>query len=146
MNITKNIFKGILIIFFVIIPVLLIIFNMFFDVFGYILFVNDKNNANLKSLLEKENCDTQNLKIIFVDSEPKADDKVKLIYSNFEIKECLKNSESEFIKYIEEEGIDLYKTITWINYIYVIVIASVIFFRKVLENASLFSKFEQSDN
>ena len=146
MNITKNIFKGSLIIFFVIIPVLLIIFNMFFDVFGYILFVNDKNNVKIKKLLEKENYNTQNLKIIFVDSEPQADDKVKLIYSNFEIKECLITSESELIKYIEEAGIDLYKTITWINYIYVIVIAIVIFLRKLLENASLFSKFEQSDN
>lgn len=146
MNITKNIFKGSLIIFFVIIPVLLIIFNMFFDVFGYILFVNDKNNVKIKNLLEKEKYNTQNLKIIFVDSEPQDDDKVKLIYSNFEIKECLITSESELIKYIEEEGIDLYKTITWINYIYVIVIAIVIFLRKLLENASLFSKFEQSDN
>ena len=146
MQSAKNVFKGILIIFFIIIPIGLIIFNMFFDMFCYILFIDNKNQEIIYKLLEKENYDLQNLEIIFVDCEPSKDDKVKLIKSNFEIENILINGESEFIKYIEDEGIDVYKTITWINYIYEIAIAIIIFFKKILENANLFSKFEQSDN
>ena len=141
----KKILKIFGVIFFIIIPALLIICNMFWDFFGYILIVNDKNQSDVNAIITSEGIDIFQSKIIIINSKT-GDDDVKIVTSDFGIRDITLNSESKLIKYTKENGIDIYDTIIKINYIYIIIIAIVIFFRKFLENVDKYGKFEERDN
>ena len=141
----KKIFKILGIILLVIIPIILIIMNMFFDFFGYIVFVNEKNQTIIDEIMKTEGIDIFQSKFIIVNSQT-GDDDVKIITEEFGIKNIKLDSENLLIKYAEKYGIDIYYTITKMNYIYVIGIAIIIFLKKLLENADMFGKMEERDN
>ena len=141
----KKIFKVLGIILFIIIPIVLIILNMFFDFFGYIVIVNEKNNKIINEIIKTEGIDINNSKIIIVNSQS-GDDEVKFITDELGIRDIKLDSENLLIKYAEKYGIDIYYSITKINYIYVIGIAIIIFLKKLLENADMFGKMEERDN
>lgn len=142
----KKIFKVLGIIFFVIIPVILIIYSMFIDFLGCYIMVN-RNNAELQSLLEKEEIDHSTAKIVFVDTTAGDDDHVTIINKNFTIKDkWISNEKSQLVDFVKDNGIDVYNTVTILNYIYIVAIAVIIFFKKLLENVDMFGKFEEKDN
>lgn len=145
MNILKRILRILFIIFLIIIPIGLILCNMFFDLFGYIIIVNNKNKEEINNIISADGIDAFQSKFIIINTEPE-DDKVKIISESFKMKEIVLDSESKLIKYAEEEGIDVYDTVTKLNYIYVIALAVFIFFRKLFENVDMFGKFEEKDN
>lgn len=142
----KKILKIIEIIFLIIIPIILIFVNGWIDFFGYALIVDEKNNMIINELLEEEFINCKNPKIIIVENKYKEDDIVKIVTNKLKVEEYMSNSESEFIKYMEENGIDIYDTWNKIRFIYILVAAILIFFRKLSENADMFGKFEERDN
>lgn len=142
----KKILKIIEIIFLLIIPIILIFVNGWIDFFGYELIVDEKNNMIINELLEEEFINCKNPKIIIVENKYKEDDIVKIVTNKLKVEEYMSNSESEFIKYMEENGIDIYDTWNKIRFIYILVTAILIFFRKLSENADMFGKFEERDN
>ncbi|MBQ7410666.1 MAG: hypothetical protein IJW20_04705 [Clostridia bacterium] len=142
----KKILKIIEIIFLLIIPIILIFVNGWIDFFGYALIVDEKNNMIINELLEEEFINCKNPKIIIVENKYKEDDIVKIVTNKLKVEEYMSNSESEFIKYMEENGIDIYDTWNKIRFIYILVAAILIFFRKLSENADMFGKFEERDN
>lgn len=142
----KKILKIIEIIFLLIIPIILIFVNGWIDFFGYELIVDEKNNMIINELLEEEFINCKNPKIIIVENKYKEDDIVKIVTNKLKVEEYMSNSESEFIKYMEENGIDIYDTWNKIRFIYILVAAILIFFRKLSENADMFGKFEERDN
>lgn len=142
----KKILKIIEIIFLLIIPIILIFVNGWIDFFGYALIVDEKNNMIINELLEEEFINCKNPKIIMVENKYKEDDIVKIVTNKLKVEEYMSNSESEFIKYMEENGIDIYDTWNKIRFIYILVAAILIFFRKLSENADMFGKFEERDN
>lgn len=141
----KKILKILGVIIFIIIPAILIICNMFFDFFGYIIIVNEKNKEEVNEIIKEEGIEITNSKIIIVNTKT-GDDDVKFITDEGVVSDLKIKSESKLITYIEKNGIDIYYTITKINYIYIIVVAIVIFFKKLLENVDMFGKFEEKDN
>ena len=142
----KKILKIIEIIFLLIIPIILIFVNGWIDFFGYELIVDEKNNMIINELLEEEFINCKNPKVIIVENKYKEDDIVKIVTNKLKVEEYMSNSESEFIKYMEENGIDIYDTWNKIRFIYILVAAILIFFRKLSENADMFGKFEERDN
>lgn len=142
----KKILKIIEIIFLLIIPIILIFVNGWIDFFGYALIVDEKNNMIINELLEEEFINCKNPKVIIVENKYKEDDIVKIVTNKLKVEEYMSNSESEFIKYMEENGIDIYDTWNKIRFIYILVAAILIFFRKLSENADMFGKFEERDN
>lgn len=142
----KKILKIIEIIFLIIIPIILIFVNGWIDFFGYALIVDEKNNMIINELLEEEFINCKNPKVIIVENKYKEDDIVKIVTNKLKVEEYMSNSESEFIKYMEENGIDIYDTWNKIRFIYILVAAILIFFRKLSENADMFGKFEERDN
>lgn len=142
----KKIIKGIEIIFLLIIPIIFILLSDKLDFFGYALIINSENNTKVYELLQQEGIDCENPKLIIVESEYKADDIVKILTDKFEVEEYMSYSESDFIKYMEKNGIDIYDTWNKIRYIYILIAAIMIFFKKLLENADMFGKMEERDN
>lgn len=142
----KKILKIIEIIFLLIIPIGLIFVNGWIDFFGYALTVNEKNNMTVNELLEDEFIHCKNPKMIIVESKYKEDDIVKIVTEELKVEEYMSNSESEFIKYMEENGIDIYDTWNKIRFIYILIAAIILFFRKLSENVDMFGKFEERDN
>ena len=141
----KKILKIIEIIFLLIIPIILIFVNGWIDFFGYALIVDEKNNMIINELLE-EFIDCKNPKMIIVEGKAKEDDVVKIVTDEFEVEEYMSYSDSEFIKYMEENGTDIYDTWNRIRFIYILVAAILIFFKKLSENVDMFGKFEERDN
>ena len=139
--------KSLLLFFLIVIPTILILYNIFVGFIGYYFIVNN-NDVVLYTLLEKEKIDYTKSKIIFVDTTTIDDDHMIIINKNLSIKEkWIHNDEkNELIDYVKTNGIDVYNVITVLNYIYVIVIASIVFFKKLLENVDKFGKFEERDN
>ena len=141
-----NSLKKVILIILVVIPLILIIFNMFFDPFCYILIIDTANKNIIKGLISEEDYSIDDTKVIIIDNKPNKYDKVILINSKLSKEEIEINEQSNLLEYSKENGIDVYHTITLINYIYIIVIAIVIFFAKLSENVSLFSKFGSNDD
>lgn len=142
----KKILKGIEIIFLLVIPIVFLLLNDKLDFFGYALIVNSENTTKVYELMQEEGMDCKNPKLIIVESEYKADDIVKILTNKFKVEEYMSYSESNFIKYMEKNGIDIYDTWNKIRYIYILIAAIIIFFRKLLENADMFGKMEERDN
>lgn len=145
MKIIKNIFKIWVIIFLIIIPICLILYSMFIDFLGcYLMFNND---SKIELLASKEVSDLKDIKIIFLDTNAAEDDNnLILINKNLSIKNTYISSDNKLVEYIKTNGIDLYNTVTYINYIYIIIVAIIIFFKKLLQNVDMFSKFQERDN
>lgn len=145
MKIINNIFKIIFNIFVIIIPICLILYSMFFDFLGCYLIIN--NNSILQALLIQEGLDSKNIKIIFLDINASDDDNLTLINKNLSINNTrISTDNNKLGEYIKINGIDLYNTVTIINYIYIIIVAIIIFFKKFLENVDMFGKFQERDN
>ena len=146
MKLIKKIFKMLSIIFLIVIPTLLILYSMFIDFIGCYLMINN-NNPKLESLLTEEGLDSKSVKIIFLDISAGDDEHLTIMNKNLSIDDTwISTDNNKLVEYIETNGIDVYNAVTIINYIYIIMIAIVIFFKKILENAEMFGKFEDSDN
>ena len=110
------------------------------------LIVNN-NDINLEKLLSENYIDYNTAKIIFLDTTSGDGEHMTIINKNFSIKnKWISVDESELVKYVEENGIDVYDVVTKINYIYILAIAVIIFFKKLFENIDMFSKFKERDN
>ena len=142
----KKILKIFDIIFLLIIPLILLFSTSLTEFMGYTLMVNSENKSNINKLLEEEFIYCENPKIILVESKYNADDIVKIVTTEFKIEEYTSNSESRFIKYMEEYGIDTFDAWNKIRFCYFIILAIVIFFKKLTENVDMFGKFEEKDN
>ena len=142
----KKTFKILGIIFLVIIPTIIIFYSMFIDFIGCYIMINN-NNVELEMLLEKEGIDQAKAKIVFVDTTAGDDDHVTIINKNLTIKDkWISNEKSKLVDFVKDNGIDVYNTVTVLNYIYIVAIAVIIFFKKLLENVDMFGKFEEKDN
>ena len=143
MKVIKNIFKFFIIAFFIIIPVCLILYSMFIDFFGCYLLIN--NNGKIDALLEKEGYKTA--KIVFLDTTAGDDEHVTIINENFSIEDdWISTDYNELVEYAKTNGIDFYNTVNIINYVYIIIVAAIILFKKLLENVDKFGKFQERDN
>ena len=145
MKIVKSIFKVVAIIFLIIIPICLILYSMFIDFLGCYLIFNN-NDSKLEALLLEEKLESKNIKIVFLDSSAGDDDHITLIHKNLSIDDSWISTDNKLVEYIKTNGIDLYNTVTYINYIYIIIVAIIIFFKKLLQNVDMFSKFQERDN
>ena len=146
MKVLNSFFKIFIILFFIVIPVCLILYNIFEGFLGCYLIVNN-NDIKLEKLLSENNIDYNTAKIIFLDTTSGDGEHMTIINKNFSIKnKWISVDESELVKYVEENGIDVYDVVTKINYIYILAIAVIIFFKKLFENIDMFSKFKERDN
>lgn len=145
MNILKNILKIFGMMFFVVFPAILILYNIFFGFMGCYIIIN-KNNIILETLLEQERINND-AKIIFLDTTAGDEYHIAIVNKNLSVdKELVREEKNDLIEYIKSNGVDVYNFVTILNYIYIIIIAIIIFFRKLLENADMFGKFEERDN
>ena len=146
MKLIKNIFKTLAIIFLIIIPVCLILYSMYIDFLGCYLMFNN-NDSKLDALLIQEELDSKNIGIIFLDTTAGDDDHITLINKNLSVKNTwISTDNNKLVEYVKTNGIDLYNTVNIINYIYIIIVAIIIFLKKLLENADMFGKMEEKDN
>lgn len=144
MKIIKNIFKILAIIFLIIIPICLILYSMFIDFLGcYILFTND---SQIELLASQEGSELKDIRIVFIDTVAGDGTNITLVNKDLIKNRLWGNSNGELVEYVKTNGIDLYNTVTIINYIYIIIVAIIIFFKKLLENADIFGKMEERDN
>lgn len=143
MKVIKNALKILAIIFFIIIPVCLILYSMFIDFLGCYLIIN--NHEKIDMLLKEEGY--SNAKIIFLDTTAGDDEHITVINKNFSIDDgWISVDYSKLVEYIKTNGIDCYNTVNVINYAYLIIVAVVIFFKKLLENVEKYGKFQERDN
>lgn len=143
MNVVKNIIKFLIIIIFIIIPVCLILYSMFIDFLGCYLLIN--NNGKIDALLEKEGY--KDAKIVFLDTTAGDDEHVTIINENFSIEDdWISTDYNELVEYTKTNGIDVYNIVNIINYVYIIIVAAIILFKKLLENVDKFGKFQERDN
>lgn len=146
MKIIKNVFKIFAIIFLIIIPICLILYSMFIDFLGCYLMFNN-NDSKLDALLIQEELDSKNIGIIFLDTTAGDDNHITLINKNLSVKNTwISTDNNKLVEYVKTNGIDLYNTVNIINYIYIIIVAIIIFFKKLLENSDMFGKMEEKDN
>lgn len=146
MKIIKNVFKIFAIIFLIIIPICLILYSIFIDFLGCYLMFNN-NDSKLDALLIQEELDSKNIGIIFLDTTAGDDNHITLINKNLSVKNTWISTDSnKLVEYVKTNGIDLYNTVNIINYIYIIIVAIIIFFKKLLENSDIFGKMEEKDN
>lgn len=146
MNVLNSFLKIFIILFIIVIPVCLILYNIFEGFLGCYLIVNN-NDIKLEKLLSENNIDYNTAKIIFLDTTSRDGEHMTIINKNFSIKnKWISVDESELVKYVEENGIDVYDVVTKINYIYILAMAVIIFFKKLFENIDMFSKFKERDN
>lgn len=144
MKMLKNIFKVLAVIFLIIIPICLILYSMFIDFLGcYLLFTND---PKIDLLASQEGTELKDIRIIFVDTVAGDSTNITLVNKRLITNRIWGNSNGELVEYVKTNGIDLYNTVTFINYIYIIIVAIIIFFKKLLENADMFGKMEEKDN
>ena len=138
----KKIIKSILIVVFVIIPVIVIVNSMFNEFFAYLILVDENTKDQFK---EYGLLNVERYKAVILEIEPEENNNLILIgYQNEFIREEI-SKEHELNSFIKENGIDIYNVVSIINYIYIIIIALVIFVKKLLENADMYSKFEERD-
>ena len=145
MKIIKNVFKIFAIIFLIIIPICLILYSIFIDFLGCYLMFNN-NDSKLDALLIQEELDSKNIGIIFLDTTAGDDNHITLINKNLLVKNTWISTDNKLVEYVKTNGIDLYNTVNIINYIYIIIVAIIIFFKKLLENSDMFGKMEEKDN
>lgn len=144
MKIIKNIFKILAIIFLIIIPICLILYSMFIDFLGcYVLFTND---FQIELLASQEGSVLKDIRIVFIDTDAEDGTNITLVNKDLIKNRLWGNSNGELVEYVKTNGIDLYNTVNIINYIYIIIVAIIIFFKKLLENADIFGKMEERDN
>ena len=142
----KKILKIFVIIFLIIIPTILILYSMFIDFLGSYLIFNN-NDSKLERLLTEEKLDSKSVKIVFLDTTAGDDEHITLINKNLSIKDFwISTDNNKLVEYVKANGIDLYNTVTIINYIYIIIVAIIIFFKKFLQNVDMVSKFQERDN
>ena len=137
-----KVIKMLLIIFLVIIPVCLILYSMFIDFLGCYLLI--ENSDKIDSLLSKNGYKTDT-KIVFLDTTAGDDEHITIINKDFSVKNVW-TKDNELVDYIKTNGIDVYNTVNVINYVYIIIVACVILFKKILENVDKYGKFRERDN
>lgn len=141
----KKVLKIFVITFFIVIPAILILYSIFIGFMGCYIIVNN-GNATLNNLLNEEDLDGK-AKIIFLDTTAGDDHHITVINKNLSTREdWVRKEDNKLVDYIKENGLDIYNFITVLNYIYVIAIAVIIFFKKLFENVDMFGKFEERDN
>lgn len=148
MKVIKRILKVFVIFLFAIIPIILISYNVFVGFMGCYLIINNDNNE-LESLLIERELSENEAKVIFIDTIAGDGDHITIINKNLSIKDswiCIDDEDNKLGNYIIENGIDVYDLINKLSYIYIIVIAAGIFFKKLTENVDKFGKFEERDN
>lgn len=143
MKVIKNILKFFIIVLFIIIPICLMLYSIFIDFLGCYLIIN--NNPKIDMLLKKEGY--SDAKIIFLDTTAGDDEHITMINKNFSLDDgWISVDYSELVEYIKTNGIDCYNTVNVINYTYLIILAVIIFFKKLLENVEKYGKFQERDN
>ena len=119
------------------------LYSMFIDFLGCYLIIN--NNPQIDMLLKKEGY--SDAKIIFLDTTAGDDEHITMINKNFSFDDgWISVDYSELVEYIKTNGIDCYNTVNVINYTYLIILAVIIFFKKLLENVEKYGKFQERDN
>ena len=138
----KKIIKSILIVVFVIIPVIVIINSMFNEFFAYLILVDENTKEQFEGygLLNVER-----YKAVILEIEPEETNNLILIGNQNEFITEKIDKKHEVNSFIKENGIDIYNVVSIISYVYIIIIAVVIFVKKLLENADMYGKFEERD-
>ena len=145
MKIIKNVFKVFLIFIFIIIPITLMLYNMFVDFLGCYLILNN-GDTKLELLLNNCGLNADEVKIIFLDTNAGDGYHITVINKNLSIDDNSWNYYIDLENYMKENGIDVYDTLNKLTYIYIIIIACIVFFKKLTENVDKFGKFEERDN
>lgn len=138
----NKIIKSILIVVFVIIPVIVIINSMFNEFFAYLILVDENTKEQFEGygLLNVER-----YKAVILEIEPEENNNLILIGNQNEFITEKIDKKHEVNSFIKENGIDIYNVVSIISYVYIIIIAVVIFVKKLLENADMYGKFEERD-
>ena len=138
----NKIIKSILIVVFVIIPVIVIIISMFNEFFAYLILVDENTKEQFEGygLLNVER-----YKAVILEIEPEETNNLILIGNQNEFITEKIDKKHEVNSFIKENGIDIYNVVSIISYVYIIIIAVVIFVKKLLENADMYGKFEERD-
>lgn len=138
----NKIIKSILIVVFVIIPVIVIINSMFNEFFAYLILVDENTKEQFEGygLLNVER-----YKAVILEIEPEETNNLILIGNQNEFITEKIDKKHEVNSFIKENGIDIYNVVSIISYVYIIIIAVVIFVKKLLENADMYGKFEERD-
>lgn len=145
MKLVKNVLKVFLVFIFIIIPTILILYNMFIDFLGCYVMVNN-NDTKLELLLNNCGLNADEVKFIFLDTNAGDGYHITVINKNLSIDDNSWNYYIDLENYMKENGIDVYDTLNKLTYIYIIIIACIVFFKKLTENVDKFGKFEERDN
>lgn len=145
MKLVKNVLKVFLVFIFIIIPTILILYNMFIDFLGCYVMVNN-NDTKLELLLNNCGLNADEVKFIFLDTNAGDGYHITVINKNISIDDNSWNYYIDLENYMKENGIDVYDTLNKLTYIYIIIIACIVFFKKLTENVDKFGKFEERDN
>ena len=145
MKLVKNVLKVFLVFIFIIIPTILILYNMFIDFLGCYVMVNN-NDTKLELLLNNCGLNADEVKFIFLDTNAGDGYHITAINKNLSIDDNSWNYYIDLENYMKENGIDVYDTLNKLTYIYIIIIACIVFFKKLTENVDKFGKFEERDN
>ena len=145
MKIIKNVFKIFLIFIFIIIPITLMLYNMFVDFLGCYLILNN-GDTKLELLLNNCGLNADEVKIIFLDTNAGDGYHMTVINKDLSIEDNCWNYYIELGNYMKENGVDVYDSINKLTYIYIIGIAAIVFFKKLTENVDKYGKFEERDN
>lgn len=138
----NKIIKSILIVVFVIIPVIVIVNSMFNEFFAYLILVDE----NTKEQFERYGLlNVERYKAVILEIEPEENNNLILIGNQNEFITEKIDKKHEVNSFIKENGIDIYNVVSIISYVYIIIIAVVIFVKKLLENADMYGKFEERD-
>lgn len=145
MKLVRNVLKVFLVFIFIIIPTILILYNMFIDFLGCYVMVNN-NDTKLELLLNNCGLNADEVKFIFLDTNAGDGYHITAINKNLSIDDNSWNYYIDLENYMKENGIDVYDTLNKLTYIYIITIACIVFFKKLTENVDKFGKFEERDN
>ncbi len=145
MEIIKKFLKVFLIVVLVIIPITLILYNIFIDFLGCYIMINN-DDAQLELLLSDCGLNSDEAKIIFLDTNAGDGYHITVINKNLSIDDNSWNYYIDLENYMKENGIDVYDALNKLTYIYIIVIACIVFFKKLTENVDKYNKFEERDN
>ena len=145
MKLVKNVLKVFLVFIFIIIPTILILYNMFIDFLGCYVMVNN-NDTKLELLLNNCGLNADEVKFIFLDTNAGDGYHITVINKNLSIDDNSWNYYIDLENYMKENGIDVYDALNKLTYIYIIVIACIVFFKKLTENVDKYNKFEERDN
>ena len=118
MKLVKNVLKVFLVFIFIIIPTILILYNMFIDFLGCYVMVNN-NDTKLELLLNNCGLNADEVKFIFLDTNAGDGYHITVINKNLSIDDNSWNYYIDLENYMKENGIDVYDTLNKLTYIYI---------------------------